>query len=289
MKPKKILIADSDEEFCRSLTVLLKAQGYQVATAADAVSAISTAVKVQPDLVILDSALPGGGVQTAERMRLLADLDLVPMILLGPGGRSPVIDQSVVSAAEIFLSKPVDPDFLVRCVGKELSAAETLQAAKPPGETQLFNEMTGLCNREAFILLTEHHMRISNRTKKGFALMLLKVSNLEEIREAQGAFEAEHAIVRTAQTLKESFRSSDIIAHICGGEFAVLALETKSVGQDLLTRRLYENLKHLNSEAARRCRVTLKAGVVRYDPVHPMSLAELVKDFDTSLVGEVQA
>jgi diguanylate cyclase (GGDEF)-like protein len=200
------------------------------------------------------------------------------------------------------LSKPVDAEFLVQCVGRALGTAKASRAdlspssaeqGLPPGAArdvnQLISDMTGLYSREAFLMLTEHQMRVSSRTRKGFALMLLWVSNLEGIVQAHGPVEAEHALVQTARTVKESFRSSDIVAHVCGGEFAVLALETKSVGRDQMVRRLYTNLKHLNSETTRRYSVALDAEVVSYDPLHPVSLAELLKDYDTALVKEVKA
>jgi diguanylate cyclase (GGDEF)-like protein len=308
VKPKKILVAHSDEEFSQSLTILLKAQGYQVVSAPDAVSAISTARREQPDLAVLDAALPGGGLGTAERMRLLPDIDPPKMIFLGPSDRRPAGDSSFISGAEAYLSKPVDIHFLVRCVDKALGTG-TVPAAPgdlPPtegsevktpegpapgdtrGDDHLIDEMTGLCGREAFFVLAEHQIRVSNRTKKGLALMLLRLGNLSSIKDSLGPLEAEHAVAQTARTLRESFRGSDIVAHMGGGEFAVLALEAKSVSRDLLARRLYKNLKHLNSETVQRYHMAVKAALVCYDPLHPVPLAELLRDGETALAKEVQ-
>jgi len=50
----KILIVDDDSDIRRGLNVRLQANGYEVLFAADAISALSVAVKERPDLIILD-------------------------------------------------------------------------------------------------------------------------------------------------------------------------------------------------------------------------------------------
>ena len=57
---KKILIVVDDKKISTALAVRLRATGYEVAMAYDAVLAFSTAVKHQPDLVVLDISMPGG-------------------------------------------------------------------------------------------------------------------------------------------------------------------------------------------------------------------------------------
>ena len=59
MTNKKILIVDDDQDLLRGLSIRLNASGYRVCLAVDAISAISTARKEEPDLIILDIMLPG--------------------------------------------------------------------------------------------------------------------------------------------------------------------------------------------------------------------------------------
>ena len=60
MSGKKILIIDDDPHLLLGLTPRLKANGFNVVTALDAISAIAVARKELPDLIILDLGLPGG-------------------------------------------------------------------------------------------------------------------------------------------------------------------------------------------------------------------------------------
>src|SRR5450432_3868496 len=83
MNGNKILIIDDDEHLLLGLTARLKAHGYGVVCATDAVSAIAMARKEAPDLVILDLGLPAGdGFVVLERMRVLPGLVATPVIVL---------------------------------------------------------------------------------------------------------------------------------------------------------------------------------------------------------------
>src|ERR1700677_2740499 len=85
----KILIIDDDPHLILGLTPRLRASNYTVVTAGDAIAAIAVARKEVPDLIILDLGLPGGdGFMVLERIRNLADLSGVPVIVLS--ARDPV-------------------------------------------------------------------------------------------------------------------------------------------------------------------------------------------------------
>ena len=79
----KILIVDDDSDIRRGLNVRLQANGYEVLFAADAISALSVAVKERPDLIILDIGLPAGdGYVVMERLQNYPALACVPVIIL---------------------------------------------------------------------------------------------------------------------------------------------------------------------------------------------------------------
>ena len=56
---KLVLLVDDDEDLLVALAAPLRRQGFDVAVATDAVTAVSTAVKQPPDVVIMDIGLPG--------------------------------------------------------------------------------------------------------------------------------------------------------------------------------------------------------------------------------------
>ena len=76
-----VLIVDDQPSFRASVRTLLEAEGYEVVGEAEnGVAAVEAAVKLHPDLVLLDVQLPDlDGFQVAGRLRKLAD---PPVIVL---------------------------------------------------------------------------------------------------------------------------------------------------------------------------------------------------------------
>src|SRR5581483_9369689 len=80
---KKILIVEDDKTIQKALSIRLRAAGYAVATADDAVSAVPAVQKEQPQLILLDISIPGGdGFGVAARVRELPGGANIPFIFL---------------------------------------------------------------------------------------------------------------------------------------------------------------------------------------------------------------
>jgi DNA-binding response OmpR family regulator len=109
MNEKKILIIDDDQHLLLGLAARLKANGYRVISATDAISAIGVARKEAPDLVILDLGLPAGdGFLVLERMRGLTDLVATPVIVLSARDPTDNKKRALDAGALAYFQKPPD-------------------------------------------------------------------------------------------------------------------------------------------------------------------------------------
>jgi DNA-binding response OmpR family regulator len=109
MNEKKILIIDDDQHLQLGLSARLRARGYRVSCAADAISAITVARKELPHLIILDLGLPAGdGFLVLERMRDLADLVAIPVIVLSARDPADNKKRALDAGAVAFFQKPPD-------------------------------------------------------------------------------------------------------------------------------------------------------------------------------------
>jgi CheY-like chemotaxis protein len=108
----KILAVDDDPAVLRLLAATLGAE-YELSFASDAVTAVSTARRVQPDLILLDYRLPGGdGALVIDRLRTMSDLAYVPVILMS-GWESPWSwEQLVELQLACFIPKPFEVETL---------------------------------------------------------------------------------------------------------------------------------------------------------------------------------
>ena len=115
MTGKKILIVDDDPHLLLGLTARLKASGYRVMCATDGLSAITVARKEVPDLVILDLGLPAGdGFLVLERMRGLADLVAIPVIVLSARDPTDNKKRALAGGEVAYFQKPPDSyEFLI--------------------------------------------------------------------------------------------------------------------------------------------------------------------------------
>jgi DNA-binding response OmpR family regulator len=104
----KILIVEDDRKIAMALGLRLRAAGQEVIFAYDAAAGLSSAVKEQPDLVLLDIGLPAGsGLVVAERIRNLIPR-YVPIIFLTASRQPELRRQALALGAAGFLEKPFE-------------------------------------------------------------------------------------------------------------------------------------------------------------------------------------
>ncbi len=120
MVGEKILIVDDDQDVRRGLGIRLKASGYSVIFAEDAISATSMARKEAPDLIILDIGLPGGdGFIVMERLLSITPTS-VPVIVLTARDPSTNKERALKAGAKAFFQKPADNDEFLAAIRKAL-------------------------------------------------------------------------------------------------------------------------------------------------------------------------
>lgn len=108
---KKVLVIDDDRNLCRLLEIYLKKAGFQVLLAYDGFAGLELARSEDPDLVILDIMLPGmDGWEVCQEIRNFSDM---PIIMLTARGEKYDRITGLDLGADIYLTKPFDPDEVV--------------------------------------------------------------------------------------------------------------------------------------------------------------------------------
>jgi two-component system KDP operon response regulator KdpE len=109
----RILVVDDDPQLVRALRITLAASGYEVATAPDAVTALTLAGRIPPDLVILDLGLPDlDGVAVIEALR---GWSAAPVIVLSARHHELAKVDALDAGADDYVTKPFGmPELLAR-------------------------------------------------------------------------------------------------------------------------------------------------------------------------------
>jgi CheY-like chemotaxis protein len=111
-EPPAILIVDDDQSIAELMAELLHDEGYRVAIAADAPSAVAIARSVQPALVFTDSMMPGmGGSELIRALRRHPKTRSIPVVLM-----SSVYPCDRQSLGVPFLAKPFGIDEVLELV-----------------------------------------------------------------------------------------------------------------------------------------------------------------------------
>ena len=102
--------------------------------------------------------------------------------------------------------------------------------------------MTGLYNSSAFDIL------FLDADSSHSALLLVDLADYEKVLETKVKAMANHAVVRTAEVLRDNFRASDFICRIQADEIAIILPRTDSSQRSVIDSKL-EMIKGLLAEA----------------------------------------
>ena len=122
----RILVVDDDRDFVYLTSMILTKEGYEVASAADGEQAFRTMKEERPDLVLLDvmMATPLEGVSVARKMAADADLKAVPIVMISSidsSRHAALLPDDLHIPTDAWISKPVDPDHLLRTIRRFLA------------------------------------------------------------------------------------------------------------------------------------------------------------------------
>lgn len=145
----------------------------------------------------------------------------------------------------------------------------------------LTDDLTGLNNRRGFMTLARQQLKLISRNGKAALLIYADIDGMKGINDTLGHPMGDKALRDIAEILRKTFRESDVIARIGGDEFAVLAMENSSFGQDAIRRRLQEGIDAYNAgENGGLPHLALSLGILCCEPGTPVSLEHLLLKAD---------
>lgn len=115
--PKKILAVDDERHIVRLIQVNLERAGYEVVTAFEGKNALVKVVVEKPDLVILDSMMPGmDGFEVLQYIRNHPTTQELPIIMLTPRAANADVFRGWQGPKDCFITKPFNPMELISFV-----------------------------------------------------------------------------------------------------------------------------------------------------------------------------
>ena len=117
--PARVLVVDDNIDAAEAIATLLEFSGYDTDVAHTPQSALETAARSKPDLVLLDIGLPGmTGYEVAQRMREGGANRHTKIVALTGYGQEQDNEQAKAAGFSAYLVKPVDADQLTALVNE---------------------------------------------------------------------------------------------------------------------------------------------------------------------------
>ena len=120
--PYLVLVADDSIDNLTIISLDLQQNGYRVATATNGEEAVRVAAMINPDLILMDLAMPGiDGLESTRQIRLTEDLKDIPVIALTAFSTDGFRRAAHQTGFDGYLTKPVDftrlHDLMRRLIG----------------------------------------------------------------------------------------------------------------------------------------------------------------------------
>jgi two-component system KDP operon response regulator KdpE len=169
----RILIVDDEPQITRVLRTSLQSNGHDVTVAQDGADALTKFLKMQPDLVITDLAMPGmDGIELTKEVR---ERSQVPIIVLSVRSQDAAKVAALDEGADDYITKPFSIQELlarVRVQARRLAAKDELQDAV----IELGDFRIDVERHQVLVRDVEVHL-----TPKEFDLLLYFVRNADRV------------------------------------------------------------------------------------------------------------
>lgn len=174
-----ILLVDDEDDILEFLSYNLKKNGYNVFTANNGEEGIKQALKVKPDLIILDVMMPKlDGIEACDQLRQLPELGNPIIIFLTARSE----DYSQIAGYDVgaddYISKPIKPKVLVSKVKSLLRRSGQGNEADSSSHIMQIND-NFLIDKERYLIAKDGKDILL--PKKEFELLLLFASKIDKV------------------------------------------------------------------------------------------------------------
>ncbi len=178
-----VLIADDDQALCQMLEEYLELEGFEVSLAHDGEMALSTALEIKPDVIMLDVMMPI--INGFDVLRELRKQSSIPVLMLTARGDDVDSIVGLELGADDYLGKPSSPRVIVarlRALLRRSSLLMTLASLGSPievGNLTVDTQMRTATLKGEELMLTSSEFNILTTLAKHVGTVLTK-SELSE-------------------------------------------------------------------------------------------------------------
>ena len=277
MSQDTILIVDDIAQNLQILGEVLSSHGYRVAVATNGLQAIAVAEKIKPDLILLDVMMPEmDGYESCRKMKLLPDLENIPVIFFTARNSSEDIVAGFEAGAVDFVSKPfINVELLARVktqIRMKHLMAELEQKNIELEDKAIHDDLTGLFNHGHMFERLSHCQQLGIRYGTNLSVIMFDVDHFKSVNDNWGHQVGDQVLKKVSHVIQDTIRKTDIAGRYGGEEFMVICQETSLEHTFSLAERIRINLEESDT-GYDGLNVTISGGVaesIAHEPVEQL-------------------
>jgi diguanylate cyclase (GGDEF)-like protein len=228
MSKDSILLVDDDPVTIRLVARMLGSLAdLRFATSGE--DALRLARQLAPDLMLLDTEMPGmSGFDVCRTLKADPELAGIAVIFITSHSEPAFEIAGFAAGAADFIAKPVSEPLLRARVMTQLRVKQLTDDLR---RAALIDSLTGVANRRAFDEALVREWRDTVRSGDPLALLLIDVDLFKLFNDRYGHPAGDGCLRSVAQSLKGTTRrSADLVARYGGEEFVILLPRTTRAG-----------------------------------------------------------
>ncbi len=259
-----ILIVEDENDMAAVLKKRLSDAGNRVIHALDGTDALKKARDLNPDLILLDVAMPiMDGMQVKAELNKNENTSRIPVIFLTANAKADRKIEGLRLRADDYVTKPYNWDELHARIEALLYKHSYYH------QLSLQDDLTGLPNVKFFKTQLASVFDIAKKYGRVFSLAVLDIDDFKRINDRFGHQAGDKVIQETASLMNSIIRKPDTLARYGGDEFVIIYSECDLAKAERALSRLRDVVQESQMvipQTNETICVSLSMGVAAYTP-----------------------
>lgn len=292
-----ILIVDDVPNNLRLVDEILDEMSYNTIFANSGKQAVEIVEKqtLKIDLILLDLMMPEmDGIEVCNIIKSNPISQDIPIIFITADENPQNLLNAFKTGAIDYIRKPLHKAELLLRVGNQLklnkayaglrkSNDELLEAYALLQQLVTVDPLTGLENRRSLMDFTESQLKLAQRYKSFFSIMLIDLDYFKKINDTYGHLVGDEILKNIAKILKDILRNVDHIGRFGGEEFIVILPDTNLKNAVVVAEKVREEIAiFLHKIGDYIIKTTVSIGIASYNSLDD-DVNQIIKRADQAL------
>ncbi|MEH6401969.1 MAG: sensor domain-containing diguanylate cyclase [Sneathiella sp.] len=142
------------------------------------------------------------------------------------------------------------------------------------------DDLTKIYNRRGFISQAQNSLNICRRENISASLAYFDLDKFKQINDSFGHEEGDKTLITFANTMKNVFRTTDVLGRLGGDEFVVFLTSSSLEVAKQTVERFRQSLGKINQSHEHKWQIHFSEGIVAVEQDRPSSIENLLKAAD---------